>query len=169
MRRISVWFIAAGALLVAAGAIFFSMRGVRTGDASAPRPDMVAAGSHLAQTIRYIRCGHEVQRRIDTPPDWVGLTKDGVAGRMDSIFRMTAFSPELIEMEAGLDLFCPQHQVLMLGADGTLGVYHNAYGFAMERMRDARINRMDEELRAELVRGLAFDSLEALDMWLLAR
>ena len=91
------------------------------------------------------------------------MTKEGVLGRIEENYRLTGFSPSLIEISGRLDLFCPQHFVLMLGSDGSLGMYSNTYGFEMEKITDLRMPRVDETLREKLVRGMPFDSREALD------
>lgn len=155
--------------------IVFLLVGVYLLWAQTPYPDekqagvaqveMVASGSKQAQTIRYARCGHEVVRRIDVPAGWVGMTKNRVEAALTPQWRITAFSPDVIEMTCTEDLFCPEHWVLMLGADGMPGIYQNRYGFEMEHLDDVRMGTLDEDTRQMLTRGLGFENREALEAW----
>lgn len=154
--------------VVAAFGIWLFAYSPDAGQANAPRADLVAQGAKQAQTIVYMRCGHEVQRRVDVPVHFVGMNREAVAAQLDPAFRLTGFSANELEMAGSFDLFCPQHYVLMLDADGALGVYQNIYGYEMERMGDRRVGRIDEELRRKLLRGVAFDSLEELEDWVSA-
>ncbi len=137
----------------------------RVDTAGAGQPQLVAPGCKLKQTIEYTRCGHPVYRRIDAPAEWVGMTQDGVAGRIATGWRMTGFGSDEIEMASAPDLFCPQHWVLMLDTDGTPAIYRNRLGFDMERIGDAGIRTLPEDVREQLAVGLAFDTKEELLDW----
>ncbi len=134
-------------------------------DANAGAQSLVAPGCKQSQRIEYTRCGHEVLRRIDAPDRWIGMDQEGVLRALDEGWRMTDFSPNVIEMACAPDLFCPQHWVLTLSEDGAPGIYRNRTGFAMERVADAAIRVPDEEMRALLAQGVTFDSREALLSW----
>ena len=82
---------------------------------------------------------------------------------------MTRYSADTIEMTCVPDLFCPQHAVLMLDADGTPGIWRNRWGFAMEWEEAVDLAPADEAERALLAEGVAFDSREALEAWIRAR
>lgn len=150
-------------LMLLGGAAMIWIALQSTDAVNAAQLEMVAPNAKISQTIAYTRCGHEVVRRIDVFPGWVGKTKEGVIASLEKNWRMNSFAATLLEMTDTEDLFCPQHWVLMLGGDGTPGVYQNRFGFEMERVRDVSLGRFDEEARESLVRGMAFDSKEALE------
>jgi len=162
-RVVSFFFVALGSLMIAMGISLFVRQTEGAGSAHVRPGDLVAAGCHQAQALEYVRCGHEVLRRLPVPPEWVGKTKDGVLERLEEQYRLTAFSPSLIEISSRLELFCPQHFVLMLDGEGGLSVFRNTYGFGMDKITELRMPRVDETLREKFVRGLPFDSREALD------
>jgi len=154
-----------GILLLAAGLVWLWYELPHADATGANHVQLVAPGAKQAQSIQYTRCGHEVLRRVDVPPEWVGLSKDAVLHVMDPAWRMTAFSPAVLEMSRAMDMFCPQHFVLLLGPDGAPGVYRNRYGFSMERLEDVTLRALDEATWETLAQGLAFDSREALNDW----
>lgn len=159
------WLLGTGLLMLVFGVLLLwfqlPMPGAETG---APRA-LVAPGCEQAQTIDYLPCGHQVLRRIDAPAKWAGMTKDAVEAEMESPWRMTAFSPDVVEMICALDLYCPQHWVLSLNADGIPGIYRNQLGFEMERVGEAVLGPLTEETRALLIIGIPFDTRDALDAW----
>lgn len=133
---------------------------------------LVAADCKLLQRIEYARCGHTVLRRMDAPAGWAGMTHEGVLqalSEQEEGWRMTRYSADTIEMTCVPDLFCPQHAVLMLDADGTPGIWRNRWGFAMEWEEAVDLEPADEAERALLAEGVAFDSREALEAWIRAR
>jgi hypothetical protein len=119
----------------------------------------------IAQTIIYTKCGHEVSRRIDVFPEWVGMNKERVAETAPENWRILSFDPAAIEATCIEDMFCAAHWVLTLGDGGVPGVYHNQYGFSMVRYGDVALGKIDENTRESLVQGIAFDSREELDQW----
>ena len=130
-----------------------------------PRQELVMESAKIAQTIVYTKCGHEVSRRIDVFPEWVGMDKEKLNESAAENWRILSFNPALIEAACTEDMFCPEHWVLTLGEDGTPGVYHNQYGFSMVRYGDVTLGKMDEDTREALVQGMAFPTREALDRW----
>lgn len=156
--------LAIGIVMLLAGiALLWSGLGNPVG---AAMPAQVEAGCVQRQTILYDRCGHRVLRQIDAPAAWVGCTREGVSTHLEEGWRITAFSPKVIELRSATALFCPAHWVLMLGEDGSAGVYRNLLGFEMVRMESVRLHMPDEATFAVLARGLAFDSREALDAYI---
>ncbi len=164
-----LWLLITGVILLILGAttLLSEMPGVNATQAS--QKELITPGCKQAQTIQYARCGHEVLRRVEAEAGWVGMTKEAVSAVLDAGWRMTAFSPAIIEMTRTEDLFCPQHWVLTLGGDGVPGIYRNRYGFTMERLGDASVRIRDEETRERLFRGIAFDSEEELKRWILSQ
>ena len=130
-----------------------------------PQQELVAENAKIAQTIVYAKCGHEVSRRIDVFPEWVGMDKERVAESAAENWRILSINPTLIEAACTEDMFCPEHWVLTLGEDGTPGAYHNQYGFSMVKYGDVTLGKVDEDTREALVQGIAFDSREALEQW----
>ena len=163
--RLNARFLAIGVIALMGGIALLWHAFPPAGEAGGMNLRLVAPGCKLRQTIDYIRCGHQVLRRVDAPPKWAGMTKEAVLDSMEKGWRMTEFAPGRIDMVCGLDLFCPDHWVLALAEDGTLGVYRNLDGFAMERVGDAAMKIMDESTWEMLARGLAFDSREMLEEW----
>lgn len=164
-RWFTIVFLSIAVLMLVGGTALVVITLPSTGVINTEQMELVAPNAKLAQTILYARCEHEVRRRIDVDPAWVGKTVDGVSKELDKNWRITAFAPTLVEMTGTEDLFCPQHWVLMLGMDGAPGVYQNRFGFEMVRMGDATLGKLDEETRETLVKGLAFDSRGELDEW----
>jgi hypothetical protein len=164
-NRWLVWLSSATALALAAGLWLLSGDAFPSNAAGAGQPDRVAAQAKLAQTIDYARCGHQVLRRIDAPDGWAGMDVDAVQQAMEPGWRLISFAPQTLEMACAPDLFCPAHWVLMLDQDGEPAIFQNAYGFEMERLNAVNFRPPDEETRALLARGLAFDSLTDLLQW----
>jgi hypothetical protein len=135
------------------------------GAVNTPRNDLVAEDAKIAQTIVYTKCGHEVSRRTDVFPEWVGMDKERVLESAAENWRILSFEPSLIEAACIEDLFCAQHWVLALNEDGAPGVYHNQYGFSMVKYGDVALGKLEEETRESLARGIAFDSREELQQW----
>ena len=132
---------------------------------SLPQHELVVENAKIAQTIVYTKCGHEVSRRIDVFPEWVGMDKARVTECAAENWRILSFNPSLIEATCIEDMFCAEHWVLTLGEDGMPGVYHNQYGFSMVKYGDVTLGKVDEDTRESLVRGIAFDSREELEQW----
>jgi len=137
-----------------------------TGAFSLPEQGLVLENAKIAQTIHYAKCGHEVSRRIDVFPEWVGMNQARVTESAPENWRIHSFSPALIEASCSENLFCPDHWVLTLGDGGAPGIYHNQYGFSMAKYGDASLGTIDEDTRESLVHGIAFGSREELEQWM---
>jgi hypothetical protein len=161
-----IWLSSAAALVLAAGLWLLSGDAFPSNAADARQPDRVAAGAKLAQTIEYVRCGHQVLRRIDAPAGWAGMDVDAVQQALEPGWRLISFAPQTLEMTCALEMFCPAHWVLMLDADGEAAIFQNEYGFEMVRQSDANFRPREESIRAKLVRGLSFDTLADLQEWM---
>ncbi len=164
-KKKSAWLLASGIVMLALGVFLLANELPATSSADSPGMTLVMPGCKQAQTITYKRCGHEVQRRIDVPMQWVGMTRETVTAAMDPAWRMTGFSGGEIEMVTALDIFCPAHWVLMLTGDGTPAVFRNKYGFSMEKMGDKPMGTLDEATRTQLAVGLPFDTEAALSSY----
>lgn len=167
-RWFTIVFISIAVLMLLGGIALIAIALPSAGVINTPQMELVAPDAKLAQIIVYTRCEHEVRRRIDVDPGWVGKSKDSVIAELGDTWRITSFAPELLEMTGNEDLFCPQHWVIMLGIDGVPGVYQNRFGFEMVRMGDAALGKLTEETRELLVKGLAFDTREELNEWITA-
>lgn len=152
-------------LLFGSGVFLIMASLPETGMIVAPQTELVLENAKISQTVVYAKCGHEVSRRIDMFPEWVGLNKERVLENAAENWRILSFGPSLIEATSIEDLFCAAHWVLSLGEDGSPGVYHNQYGFAMVKYGEVSLGKLNEETRESLVYGIAFDSREELERW----
>lgn len=127
----------------------------------------VEMGCQLVQTIRYTPCGHEMTRRLEAPGEIVGQAREGVEAAYDQ-WRVTGFGAKEVLMEQQLDIFCPEHMVLMPDETGVLGVFENKYGDALAFVRsvDTPLESLPEAIQEELRPGKSFDSLNELEQWL---
>ena len=121
----------------------------------------------VVQTLTYAPCGHAITRRQALPPELVGKTREDAAYVYES-FRITGFSAEEIEMEQALDMFCPEHVVLMPNESGILCIFENRYGDALALVREleTRLADLPDSYQEELRPGKGFDSLAELESWL---
>ena len=121
----------------------------------------------VIQTLTYAPCGHAITRRQALPPELVGKTREDAAYAYES-FRITGFSAEEIEMEQALDMFCPEHVVLMPNESGLLCIFENRYGDALALVKEleTRLADLPDSYQEELRPGKGFDSLAELESWL---
>lgn len=153
--------------------------GLKPEQATAPEPEPSAAqvdsaaGVTLAvdcqvvQHMTYTPCGHELTRRQPLPEELVGKTRAEAEAAYD-LWQITSFSATELAMEQTLDLYCPEHQVLMPDASGILCIFENRYGDALALVRslDTPLSSLPESLQEELRNGKGFDSVEELERWL---
>lgn len=147
--------------------------------ASAPAAEPDAAQAHTAadqrlsaecvllQHLTYTPCGHHLTRRQSLPAELAGLSRSDLAAAYDA-WQITAFSPAEVRMEQSLDMFCPDHVILMPDESGMLCIWQNKYGDALALTRElgAALQDMPDDVQDELRRGKGFDSPEALEKWL---
>lgn len=124
-------------------------------------------GCELLQTLTYTRCEHTVIRRLTAPAEIYGQSLDDVQSLYPT-WRITEFSAAQIKMEQHLQLFCPDHMVLMPDGAGMLCVFENKYGDALALVNELNIpvNSLPAAAQEEVEMGLGFSTAEELDMWL---
>ena len=148
--------------------------------ASAPDaelPDTALAGSdaaalltvdcQLIQHLSYIPCGHELTRRQSLPTELVGKGRAELEAAYD-LWQVTSFAPGEVTMAQALDMYCPQHVILMPDESGMLCVFENRYGDALGLVRELNVplSELPDELQETLRVGKGFESEEELDLWL---
>ena len=94
----------------------------RSASAPDPLPDAAQAVGDAAmrlssecqvvQRMVYAPCGHEVTRRQALPAELAGKTRADLEAAYD-LWQVTSFAPGEVSMERTLDMFCPEHYVLL--------------------------------------------------------
>ena len=71
-------------------------------------------------------------------------------------------------MERTLDLYCPEHYVLLPDDSGMLCVFQNRYGDALALVKELNVSltELPDAYQEELRPGKGFDTLDALTQWL---
>lgn len=131
------------------------------------------AAAHLAenckviQHLTYAPCGHAMTRRQSLPQELIGKTRADAETAYEP-FRITGFAPEELEMEQSLDMFCPEHVVLMPNESGVLCIFENRYGDALALVRELEtlLKDLPDSYQEELLPGKGFDTLTELEGWL---
>lgn len=149
----------------------------RSASAPEPMPDAAQAVGDAAmrlssecqvvQRMVYAPCGHEVTRRQALPAELAGKTRADLEAAYD-LWQVTSFAPGEASMERTLDMFCPEHYVLLPDESGMLCVFQNRYGDALALVKELNVplNELPEAYREELRPGRGFDSMEELTQWL---
>ena len=149
----------------------------RSASAPDPLPDAAQAVCDAAmrlssecqvvQRMVYAPCGHEVTRRQALPAELAGKTRADLEAAYD-LWQVTSFAPGEASMERTLDMFCPEHYVLLPDESGMLCVFQNRYGDALALVKELNVplNELPEAYREELRPGRGFDSMEELTQWL---
>ncbi len=124
-------------------------------------------GCELMQTMSYTRCQHTVTRRTAASTELYGKTLAEVEALYPD-WQITEFAGKLIKMEKQMQLFCPDHLVLMPDGAGMLCVFENKYGDAMALVNELNIAVKDLPAAAkeEAEAGIGFSSAEDMEMWL---
>ena len=127
----------------------------------------LSADCAVTQQFTYAPCGHRVTRRLPLPGELAGKGRAELTAAY-SDWQVTAFSPEAVEMERTLAIFCPQHIVLLPDEGGMLCAWQNRYGDALTLVKtlDLAVSELPDSAQEEARRGKGFDSLEALEKWL---
>lgn len=127
----------------------------------------LSENGELYQTLTYTRCSHVITRRLTAPVELYGKTLDEVAALYPD-WQMTGFSAAQVQMERRMDLFCPDHQVIMPDGAGFLCVYENKYGEAMALVKELQIPlaSLPAAVKEEAQHGIGFSTAEELQMWL---
>lgn len=158
-------------LLVGTAAVFLAVAfwiGLGTGvQPAAKEKESVEENCQLVQTIHYVRCGHDVTRRIAADREYVGAS----LAQMQEAFKdwsITSFAPTEIIMSCSLALYCPDHLVVMPDGEGMLGVYNNEYGdgYALKKQLLVPIGDLTEEMMTTIHLGVGFASMQEIESWL---
>ena len=127
----------------------------------------LAADCQLVQHLSYTPCGHELTRRQALPAELVGKGRQELAAAYD-LWQVTSFAPSEVAMAQALDMYCPEHVILMPDESGMLCVFKNRYGDALGLVRELNVplSELPDELQESLRAGKGFDTEEELDLWL---
>lgn len=127
----------------------------------------LSAECEITQHVVFSPCGHEMTRRQRLPQELAGMTKDELAAKY-SQWVITDFSPAQVRMERAIDLYCPEHVVLMPDESGQLCIFRNRYGDALALLRELSLPLSDfpDETQEQLRLGLGFEDEDALEKWL---
>ena len=153
--------------------------GLTPRSASAPQtePEAAQAGGDAAlrlnaecqvvQRMAYAPYGHELTRRQTLPSELAGKTRADLEAAYD-LWQVTSFSPGEVTMERTLDLYCPEHYVLLPDDSGMLCVFQNRYGDALALVKELNVSltELPDAYQEELRPGKGFDTLDALTQWL---
>ena len=153
--------------------------GLTPRSASAPQtePEAAQAGGDAAlrlnaecqvvQRMAYAPCGHELTRRQTLPSELAGKTRADLEAAYD-LWQVTSFSPGEVTMERTLDLYCPEHYVLLPDDSGMLCVFQNRYGDALALVKELNVSltELPDAYQEELRPGKGFDTIDALTQWL---
>lgn len=173
-QRSMLWMLIGAAALAALAAAVVLWPGSTAPDeappaqaADSPQDSRVQEGCEVHQTLTYTRCRHTVTRRVTAPVELLGKTR-GEAEELYPEWRITAFGPRRVEMEQQLDLFCPDHRVLLPGGDGLLCVFENKYGDALALVKELQtpLSALPEAQQQLVKHGMGFSTLEELEAWL---
>ena len=146
---------------------------------SAPEADQPAAqagvdaaavlqeGCQLIQHMTYAPCGHELTRRQSLPDDLIGKGRADLEAAYD-LWQVTSYAPMEVTMEQALNLYCPEHLVLMPDESGMLCIFRNRYGDALGLVSELNIPlaELPDAVQEELRPGKGFSTQEELDAWL---
>lgn len=149
----------------------------RTASAPEAEPDAAQVGTDSAavldeacqiiQHMTYLPCGHELTRRQSLPPDLVGKTRADLEAAYE-LWQVTSFSSTEVAMEQALDMYCPEHLILMPDESGMLCVFQNRYGDALGLVSelDIPLAELPDAYQEELRPGIGFSTQEELDLYL---
>lgn len=149
----------------------------RTASAPDAEPDTAQVGSDTAQTLSasceivqhmtFTRCGHDLTRRQALPAELAGKTRAEAEDAYDG-WQITSFSADEIKMEESLDMYCPEHMVLLPDDSGMLCVFQNRYGDALALVRELSLPLTDlpESVQEDVRVGKGFNTIEDLEAWL---
>lgn len=139
--------------------------------AGADLSERTQEGCMIHRTITYAPCGHSVQRREALPARLVGLTRTALQKEIAGVIpgaQVTGFSGAEVDAAQSLDIPCPLHWMLAAGEDGLLCVMQNLSGEEMQTVRqtDIPLSRTPQEQRQELLGGMVFDDVQAMEGYL---
>lgn len=128
---------------------------------------VLAADCAVIQQMTYAPCQHSLVRRQALPAELAGKTLTELSAAYEN-WQVTGFSPAEVTMEQRLDIFCPQHTVLLPDEGGMLCIWQNKYGDALALVKElgTAVSELPEDAQDEVRRGKGFDTQEALEKWL---
>ena len=151
--------------------------GLTPRSASAPEPDAAQAGGEssvtlsadcaVVQHITYAPCGHDLTRRQALPPELAGKTRADLEAAYDA-WQVTSFSSTEVAMEQNLDMYCPEHMILMPDDSGMLCIFQNKYGDALALVEalDLPLTELPDSYQEEIRPGKGFSTQDDLAQWL---
>lgn len=151
--------------------------GLTPRNASAPEENAAQVRTDTAQTLdascqviqhlTYVPCSHSLTRRQTLPPELAGKTRADLESAYD-LWQVTSFSSAEVTMEQSLNMYCPQHVILMPDESGILCIFQNKYGDALALVESLSLPLTDlpDSYQEELRPGKAFDTTTALTQWL---
>lgn len=149
----------------------------RTASAPDEDPPAAQAGTDAAalldescqviQHLTYTPCGHELTRRQSLPAELVGKGRADLEAAYD-LWQVTSYASTEVKMEQAVDLYCPEHLVLMPDDSGMLCVFRNKYGDALALVTELNIplTELPDAVQEELRPGKGFATQEEVDLWL---
>lgn len=159
-------------LLALAMLMVLAMIPLRTADPEAAQTSRDAAQAlqpdcAVIQQITYAPCGHQLTRRTALPVELAGRNRADLEAAYGA-WQVTAFAPAEVRMEQQLDMFCPQHIVLLPDENGQLCAWQNKYGDALSLVKALGVaaSELPDAAQAEARQGKGFDTLDTLEKWL---
>ena len=127
----------------------------------------IAEGCELLQTLYYTRCEHSVTRRVAAPSELVGQTLAQVQPQYAE-WQISEFGAKEVAMSCQLDMFCPDHMVLMSDGAGQLCIFQNKYGdgLALVSELQTELGMLPSDVQDSVRRGMGFHTLAELEQWL---
>lgn len=158
------------ALLMILAMIPLSTQDSTTQDAAQTNLDAaqaLSADCAVIQQMTYAPCGHQVTRRTALPGELAGKGRADLTAAY-SAWQVTAFSSSEVSMSQTLDMYCPQHIVLMPDEGGMLCAWQNKYGDGLALVKELGVAASDlpDDAQSKARQGKAFDTLDALEQWL---
>lgn len=131
------------------------------------RAAALGEGCAMVQELTYARCGHSLTRRQTLPDEMAGMTRQQAEAACEPQ-RITSFSADEICLAQSLDMFCPEHLVLMPDEAGMLCVFRNKYGdaYALIEATDVSAASLPSAWQEDVLPGLPFDTAEDVGQWL---
>lgn len=149
----------------------------RSAEAPAPLPDAaqvrsdtaaaLSADCQMVQELTYLPCGHQVTRRQTLPGELAGKGRDALEAAYNA-WQITSYASAEVTMTQALDMYCPQHVVLMPDEGGQLCIWQNKYGDALALVEelDAAVGELPDAVQNDVRAGKGFDDRDELEKWL---
>ena len=127
----------------------------------------LSAECALVQHLTYTPCGHQMTRRQSLPGELAGKGRADLAAAYEG-WQVTSYAPTEVQMEQSLNMYCPEHLVLMPDESAMLCIWQNKYGDALALVEElgTAVGELPDSVQDEVRRGKGFDTQEALEKWL---